>query len=229
MDNIYVVGHGYMVIHDKQMNYQPKLIDIPRGIGVKFYCKDNDLFDSSWEEFIVGNEGYPHILANTKEVECPNNKGDSAWEVVEHHFVCTEQLLTRPGGIHTYKSIAAMKIIIPSANGTTVTIPKVGDGDTLYINDKKNNKCLLSAITNALDGQKFRGTLHWLACRDLPGNMAPDTEINGMIIFGKWKPAQPQIVLGPHPAPSRSVLSYPDSWASKFPSAKDDSDGGLSD
>jgi hypothetical protein len=256
MDNIYVVGHGFMIVTNEN---KPEKIDlkIPVGINVRFYCKEYKAFDSTWEKHIVDNKG---ILPDSK-VPSHFKNGRDDWSVKQYpnlNSTAYEHLLVRPGHIFLYKEQDEMKKIVPDDKGT-VSIEKFCDGDTLYIggddvydpNDVddylKKHSCRLSALLEALDAQQFKGNLHWLACRneydEFNKEMSKDLADEACKTIyhapaDMYPTATPQKTTRPPNAhnptnssnpPIPSVLSYPDSWASKFPSANDDSDGGLSD
>jgi hypothetical protein len=170
--NLYLVGHGYRMSPRDTMPVGG--LTVPANFTLKFYCKENKLFDSSWEEFIV--------LSGGTLKKCPNLRGVNDWEVTEIPAKKSfkEHCLTRPGNMRTYIDMTAMKEIkVPQKHRAIVNVT-LGDGDTLCVKQGAKLLCKnvpdevpwisLSALIAALAKKAPGGaTVHWCACRSVLG------------------------------------------------------------
>lgn len=165
--NIYITGHGYEMKGNSDAS-----LSVPAKFTLKFYCKKGEMFDSSWEQFIVESGG--------TTADCPNDKGTSDWEVstVAAGAQFEEHCLTRPGKMRTFKVLADMKEIKVPQKGVGLISEAVEDGDILCIKGggklfaggMEAGECWLSmsSLMAAL-AQKIPdgATVHWCACRSV--------------------------------------------------------------
>ena len=173
--NLYLNGHGYLTRTEA-------CVKVPSGFSVRFYCKQNEMFDGRWEKGIV--EG----AVNDKSRPA-GGFGQEAFELstVPSGGECLNHVLTRPGNMTMYfGKFSELKEIKPLVSGAWVGVQLV-DGDRLGIKDKNSPVLLLSDILAALSIAVPGGAVvHWCACR------SPYDDPEGAIEQAKDSPKLPQ-------------------------------------
>lgn len=165
--NLYITGHGYVMkaLPDAELKVPPKF-------QLKFYCKKEQMFDSTWEGEIV--------KVNGDIADCPNNRGVNNWEVtaIPAGGAFDEHCLTRPGNMKTYQHINDMKEIQVPIKGTGLINVDLADGDILCVkggvklmNGSKlpgepwiSLSALMAALAKTVPGG---AVVHWCACRSV--------------------------------------------------------------
>jgi hypothetical protein len=161
--NLYLVGHGYIV-------RTVPAVTVPTNFTLKFYCREDTEFDSSWETDVASGAALAPQYAP--------GRGLGQWEVttVNGGQTCADHLLTRPGGMRTLQHIRDMKEIKTTVAVGCMVAVDVVDGDALCI--KSGGKQItggygdgltytyLSDILVSLRAKvSAQATIHWCACR----------------------------------------------------------------
>ena len=179
MKNVFVVGHGFIWAPEKEFKLYPKC-------AVTFYCKNEKMFDSQWEEAVIGKVKKGEVPSST---DISRAKDD--WEVSTFNAsdICKDYMLTRPGGIALLMPFKDTKAIKTDATGKVIAIDAVEDGDTLCIKNGggSDSSCLpytsLDSLLHRISRDNSDLHLHWLACR------SPASELGDVISQAKGYPA----------------------------------------
>ncbi|MCD2452497.1 hypothetical protein GO003_019105 [Methylicorpusculum oleiharenae] len=179
MKNIFVVGHGFIWEPEQNFMVFPKC-------AVTFYCKDEKMFDSQWEDVVIDKVKKGEILSSS---DISRAKDD--WEVstFTSSDICKNYMLTRPGSIALTVPFKDTKAIVTDLSGKVTSIAAVENGDTLCIKNGGGNDTSslpytsLLSLMHRISRDNLDIHIHWLACR------SPMSELGAVISQAKSYPA----------------------------------------
>jgi hypothetical protein len=176
--DVYLVGHGYSLknyhrVEDNAPNPPQGILRVPHGIYVLFYCDAPGLFDSNWEDGVVG--GNPNTGFGPKSVPPGNPKNEAehilVWPSLSTGFAIRDMVQMLKGGVDPNTGPVQLQRDLRNRCGLYIGRPRPFGHPDVGGTLAQANWAYLSSILTAIATAHTPTRVHWCACRyDYPGN-----------------------------------------------------------